>query len=94
MSAVERHDYSAALALASASADVWLDATGCAAFLSLLGPDGKPNRRAFLDNVAVRGSFPQPLLLGPRRKVWRKSEVAQWAEEEHTIQKRPHRRAA
>lgn len=58
----------------------YLPADGCAAFLGLFTPDGKPNRRAFLEDVATATSFPPALRIGTRQ-VWRKAAVAEWAEQ-------------
>lgn len=59
----------------------WLCADACAFTLSMLTPSGKINRRGFLERVAVRGSFPKPLIMGGEKK-WKRSEVMQWAEDE------------
>ncbi|HZF99168.1 MAG TPA: hypothetical protein VEY92_13190 [Pseudoxanthomonas sp.] len=70
--------------LAFAKGDAWLSADACAAHLGMFTPKGKINRRGFLDRVASRGSFPKPLVIGNEKK-WKKSEVAQWAEDERRI---------
>lgn len=67
-----------------AAGDCWLSADACAVFLGMQTPDGRPNRRGFLERVACRPSFPAPLVLG-NQKAWKKSEVTQWAEDERRI---------
>lgn len=61
--------------------DCYLSADGCALLLGITTKDGAPNRRGFLERVSVRGSFPNPLVLGNEKK-WRRSQVLQWADDE------------
>lgn len=65
--------------------DCWLSADACALYLGMMTPDGRPNRRRFLETVAPRTSFPAPLQISGQQKAWKKSEVAQWAEDERRI---------
>lgn len=62
----------------------WLSADACAFLLGLTTRDGKVNRRAFLERVAPRESFPEPMLLGAK-KLWRRADVVLWAEDEAKI---------
>lgn len=63
--------------------DCWLSADACAVYLGLV-TKGEPNRRGFLERVAVRSSFPKPLIIGNEKK-WKKSEVAMWVDDERKI---------
>lgn len=83
----EQKDDTITLLTVLSTGDCWLSADACAVFLGLTTPAGKPNRRGFLERVAVRGSFPRPLLIGNEKK-WKKSEVDQWADDERRIQQR------
>lgn len=56
--------------------DRWLSADSCAAYLGMFTPDGKANRRRFLERVAKLPDFPSP---NPITKTWKKSEVDRWA---------------
>lgn len=78
-------EYDSTLAALAAliEGDRWLSADSCAVFLGLT-TDGKPNRRGFLERVAVRPSFPEPLIIGNEKK-WRKTEVDRWAQDERKI---------
>lgn len=62
----------------------WLCADAVAFVLGMVTPDGKINRRGFLNRVAVRGSFPKPLKLGGEKK-WRRADVLRWADDEARI---------
>lgn len=65
--------------------DRWLNADACAVYLGLRATKrGDPNRRAFLERVACRPGFPKPLEIGAE-KVWKKSEVDEWAEDQRRI---------
>ena len=66
------------LLTAIAAGDRWLNADACAVYLGMVTPEGKPNRRGFLERVACRPDFPAPMQVGGHR-AWRKSEVDQWA---------------
>lgn len=59
--------------------DRWLNADACAVHLGMLTPEGKPNRRGFLERVACRPEFPKP---NPVTRSWRKSELDEWAQEQ------------
>lgn len=59
--------------------DRWLNADACAVHLGMLTPDGKPNRRGFLERIACRPEFPKP---NPVTRSWRKSELDEWAQEQ------------
>ncbi len=59
----------------------WLSADSCAVLLGLTTPDGKPNRRGFLERLACHPSFPAPLQIGNEKK-WKRSEVLCWADDE------------
>jgi hypothetical protein len=62
--------------------DRWLNADACAVYLGLRPTKkGEPNRRGFLERIACQPGFPKPLELGAD-KVWKKSEVDEWAEEQ------------
>lgn len=67
-----------AIMVAMAREGEWLCADACAFLLGMLTPKGKVNRRGFLERVAVRTSFPEPLQLGGEKK-WKRSEVLTWA---------------
>ena len=54
--------------------DRWLSADACAAFL------GGLKRRTFLEKIACRPDFPAPSKVLGTTKIWRKSEVDEWAE--------------
>ena len=62
----------------------WLNAAACAFLLGMTTPAGKINRRGFLERIAVRESFPKPMLLGAQKR-WRREDVARWAEDEAKI---------
>jgi hypothetical protein len=62
----------------------WLNADACAFILGLTTREGKINRRAFLERVAVRSSFPKPMAIGAR-KLWNREAVVSWAEDEARI---------
>lgn len=62
----------------------WLNADACAFILGLTTRKGKVNRRAFLERVAVRTSFPKPMNIGAKR-LWKRSDVVLWAEDEAKI---------
>jgi hypothetical protein len=77
-------DHTLALIAALVQGDRWLNADACAVFLGLVTPAGEPNRRGFLERVACRSSFPEPLVIGSEKK-WKKSEVERWADDERKI---------
>lgn len=77
-------DHTLTLIAALVQGDRYLNADACAVFLGLVTPKGAPNRRGFLDRVANRGSFPEPLVIGSEKK-WKKSEVERWADDERKI---------
>lgn len=62
----------------------WLNADACAFILGLTTREGKINRRAFLERVAVRSSFPKPMAIGAK-KLWNREAVVSWAEDEARI---------
>lgn len=62
-----------------------LDAEACAFLLCIRDRSGAVSRRGFLERVAVRGSFPRPVVLPEVGKRWRRSDVVKWAEEEAKI---------
>lgn len=62
----------------------WLSADACAFILGLTTRGGKINRRAFLERVAVRSSFPTPMSIGAK-KLWKRVDVVMWAEDEARI---------
>jgi hypothetical protein len=74
-------DNTATLIAALVSGDRWLNADAAAVFLGLVTPDGQPNRRRYLEQVACKPGYPKPLQHGTQ-KVWKKSEIDLWAEEE------------
>ncbi|WOS40706.1 hypothetical protein [Xanthomonas rydalmerensis] len=64
----------------------WLNADACAFILGLTTRKGTVNRRAFLERVAVRPSFPKPMSIGAK-KLWKRSDVVLWAEDESRIRR-------
>lgn len=62
----------------------WLNADACAFILGLTNREGKVNRRAFLERVAVRTTFPKPMVIGAK-KLWKREAVVMWAEDEARI---------
>lgn len=78
------HDSTIATLAALIEGDRWLSADSCAVFLGLTTAEGVPNRRGFLERVACRPSFPEPLVIGNEKK-WRKTEVDRWAQDERKI---------
>lgn len=62
----------------------WLSADACAFILGLTTRGGKINRRAFLERVAVRSSFPKPMAIGSK-KLWNREAVVAWADDEARI---------
>ncbi len=62
----------------------WLSADSCAVLLGLTTPDGKPNRRGFLERLACHPSFPAPLQIGNEKK-WKRSEVLRWADDQRRV---------
>lgn len=72
---------SLAIIAALVQGDRWLSADACAVYLGMVTPQGKPNRRGFLERVACKPDFPAPLELG-NQKSWKKSEVDAWATEQ------------
>lgn len=67
-------DDTVALIAALVAGDRWLSADGCAAFL------GGIKRRTFLEKIACLPDFPAPAKVLTTTKLWRKSEVDQWAD--------------
>jgi hypothetical protein len=65
-----------AMIAALVAGDRWLSADACSVYLGMITPQGKPNRRRFLERVACRPDFPQP---NPITRSWKKSEVDLWA---------------
>jgi hypothetical protein len=74
MSAEGKDTY--AMIAALVAGDRWLSADACAVYLGMLTPQGKPNRRGFLERVACRPDFPKPNTV---TRSWKKSEVDDWA---------------
>lgn len=74
MSAEDKDTY--AMIAALVAGDRWLSADACAVYLGMLTPQGRPNRRGFLERVACRPDFPKP---NPITRSWKKSEVDLWA---------------
>lgn len=64
----------------------WLNADACAFILGLTTRKGMVNRRAFLERVAVRSSFPKPMHIGAK-KLWKRSDVVLWADDEARIRR-------
>ncbi|TMN24531.1 hypothetical protein [Pseudoxanthomonas sp. X-1] len=62
----------------------WLSADACAFLLGLTTRKGTVNRRAFLERVAVRTSFPKPINIGAK-KLWRRADVILWADDEAKV---------
>ena len=57
--------------------DRWINADACAVLLGKVKPDGTPNRRWFLENVACLPDFPRKHRISG---AWKKSEVMEWAD--------------
>lgn len=87
MSDQKERDHTVAIIAALVAGDRWLNADAASVYLGMVTPEGKPNRRGFLERIACRPDFPQALGLGTEKK-WKKSEVDEWAEEERRSQKR------
>lgn len=66
---------------AGAIGDIYLSADACAILFGLISPSGKPNRRAFLEDLSCRPGFPAGLKIGNQTK-WRKSAMLDWADNE------------
>ncbi len=62
-----------------------LDAEACAFLLCIRDRSGAVSRRGFLERVAIRGSFPRPIVLPDVGKRWRREDVVRWAEDEAKI---------
>lgn len=77
-------EFDVAMIAAMARDAEWLNADACAFILGLTTREGKINRRAFLERVAVRSSFPKPMAIGAR-KLWNREAVVSWAEDEARI---------
>ncbi len=75
------HEITLATLAALIEGDRWLNADSCSVVLGLITPEGKPNRRGFLERVACRPSFPAPLQIGNEKK-WKRSELLRWADDE------------
>jgi hypothetical protein len=73
---VEEKTDTYAMIAALVAGDRWLSADACAVYLGMLTPQGKPNRRGFLERVACRPDFPKPNTI---TRSWKKSEVDLWA---------------
>lgn len=73
---VEEKTDTYAMIAALVAGDRWLSADACAVYLGMLTPQGKPNRRGFLERVACRTDFPKPNTI---TRSWKKSEVDLWA---------------
>jgi hypothetical protein len=78
MSAAEK-DEVVTLIAALVSGDRWLSADACAVYLGMVKPDGKVNRRGFLERVACLPEFPKQ---NPVTRSWKKSQVDDWAREQ------------
>ncbi len=61
-----------------------LDADACAFLLGMKSRDGSINRRGFLEQVAVKGSFPKPVLLAGKKR-WPRVAVLRWIDDEAKI---------
>lgn len=72
-------DETVTLIAALVAGDRWLAADSCAVYLGLVTPDGKPNRRRFLERIASRPDFPKA---NPVTGTWKKSQVDDWADEQ------------
>jgi hypothetical protein len=77
-------EFDVATIAATARDAVWLNADACAFILGLTTREGKINRRAFLERVAARSSFPKPMAIGAK-KLWNREAVVGWAEDEARI---------
>ncbi|SEJ54512.1 helix-turn-helix transcriptional regulator [Frateuria terrea] len=70
----DKKDNTVELIAALVAGDRWLSADSCAVFL------GGIARRTFLEKIACRPDFPAPSRILGTTKLWKKSEVDQWAE--------------
>jgi predicted DNA-binding transcriptional regulator AlpA len=70
---MERDNEIVAVLAALVQGDRWLSADACAAYL------GQIKRRTFLESIACLPDFPKAMPLG-KVKVWKKSEIEEWAE--------------
>lgn len=78
-------DNTVTLIAALVQGDRWLNADACAVYLGLRPTKkGEPNRRGFLERIACKPGFPQPLEHGVE-KVWKKSEIDEWADEQRRL---------
>lgn len=82
MSMAEQNDVTTIAAMARGAE--WLNADACAFILGLTNREGKVNRRAFLERVAVRTTFPKPIVIGAK-KLWNREAVVLWAEDQSRI---------
>lgn len=69
----------------SAADSEWLSADSCAAMLDLRTRDGKVSRRAFLERVAVRSSFPAAVNIPGIGKRWPRAAVVAWMRDEEKL---------
>lgn len=74
-----QRDETVTLIAALVAGDPWLSADACAVYLGMVKPDGKVNRRGFLERVACRPDFPKQ---NPATRSWKKSQVDDWAREQ------------
>lgn len=81
MTHVTQHD---PVTAALADGDRWLNSYAAAIHLGMMDASGGVKLRAFLE-LAATPDFPDPLRIGKNR-VWRKSELDEWAFEERRTQ--------
>lgn len=74
-------DFTVETMAATGMGDTYLSADACAILFGLISPSGKPNRRAFLEDLSCRPGFPAGLKIGNQTK-WRKSAMLDWADNE------------
>jgi hypothetical protein len=72
-------DETVTMIAALVAGDPWLSADACAVYLGMVKPDGKINRRGFLERVACLPDFPKA---NPVTRSWKKSEVDDWSREQ------------
>lgn len=76
---------SVALSAALSDGDRWLSPLASALHLGMMDATGNVKLRSFLA-LADKPGFPIPLEIGKNR-MWRKSELDTWAEEQRRVQR-------
>lgn len=71
---MSEQDQAVAQLAALIAGDRWLSADGCAAYF------GGIKRRTFLERIACQPDFPAPAKIAGAGKLWRKSDLDEYAE--------------